>query len=156
MEPTISDPIANGTIPVKGSCLKQQTFQVSSKLSQLCQFMIINKSTLGCFSNMFKSYKIKMLGTDVGNEKSEQLSIWNAPAGVQAAGPDDEPVVNSLIFHGFLVLPPNQMSSYASNPVTSFVTRIDTADFNLYKFFFRNKQVRNKMPLNKLNSYVIH
>lgn len=37
-----------------------------------------------------------------------QLDI---PAEVQEAGPADEPVENSSIFQGFLVLPPNQMSS---------------------------------------------
>lgn len=53
------------------------------------------------------------------------------PAEVQAAGPADEPVENSSMFQGFLVLPPNQMSSYASDPVTSFATRTAPADFNL-------------------------
>lgn len=51
---------------------------------------------------------------------------------MQAAGPADEPVENSSIFHGFLVLPPNQMSSYARDPETSFATRTAPADFNLY------------------------
>nr|GMC73637.1 hypothetical protein Iba_chr03cCG2600 [Ipomoea batatas] len=51
---------------------------------------------------------------------------------VQAAGPADEPVEYSSIFHGFLVLPPNQMSSYANDPVTSFATRTAPAAFNLY------------------------
>lgn len=43
---------------------------------------------------------------DRGNEAKQRL-----PAEVQAAGPADEPVEYSSIFHGFLVWPPNQMSS---------------------------------------------
>jgi len=53
------------------------------------------------------------------------------PAEVPAAGPADEPVAYSSMFQGFLVLPPNQMSSYANDPVTSFATRTAPADFNL-------------------------
>jgi hypothetical protein len=47
------------------------------------------------------------------------------------AGPADEPVENSSMFQGFRVLPPNHISSYASEPVTSFATRTPPADFNL-------------------------
>ena len=61
-----------------------------------------------------------------GNEFKQRL-----PAEVQAAGPADEPVEYSSMFHGFLVLPPNQMSSYANDPDTSFATRTAPADFNL-------------------------
>ena len=51
---------------------------------------------------------------------------------MEAAAAADEPIGYSSIFHGFLVLPPNQMSSYASDPVASFATRTAPADFNLY------------------------
>lgn len=58
-------------------------------------------------------------------------SFVRIPADVLAAGPADEPVENSAIFHGFLVLPPNQISSYAKEPETSFATRTAPADFSL-------------------------
>lgn len=58
----------------------------------------------------------------------------DVPAEVQAAGPADEPVVYSSIFQGFLVLPPNQMSSYAREPVTSFPSKTAPASFNLHEF----------------------
>jgi len=61
-----------------------------------------------------------------------QAFVEKVPAEVVAAGPADEPVENSSIFHGFLVLPPNQMSSYANDPETSFATRTAPADFNLW------------------------
>jgi len=67
-----------------------------------------------------------------GNENVEQLKIWTIPAEVHAAGPADEPVENSSMFHGFLVLPPYHMSSYARDPETSFATRTAPAAFNLY------------------------
>jgi len=53
------------------------------------------------------------------------------PAEVLAADPADEPLENSSIFHGFLVLPPNQMSWHANDPETSFATKTAPADFNL-------------------------
>lgn len=58
-------------------------------------------------------------------------NLWKVSAEVLAAGPADDPVENSSIFHGFLVLPPNQISSYANDPETSFATRTAPADFNL-------------------------
>jgi len=64
--------------------------------------------------------------------KKVQAFVKKVPAEVLAAGPADDPVENSSIFHGFLVLPPNQMSSYANDPETSFATRTAPADFNLY------------------------
>lgn len=66
------------------------------------------------------------------NENIENHQTKTIPAEVQAAGPADEPVENSSMFHGFLVLPPNQISSYASDPETSFATRTAPADFNLH------------------------
>ncbi|KAI5329401.1 hypothetical protein L3X38_028798 [Prunus dulcis] len=74
-----------------------------------------------CWNNNYwhpyKDIRLRMKGMEMLSCSQLQKSI---PAEVQAAGPDDEPVVNSSIFRGFLVLPPNQMSSYASDPVTSF------------------------------------
>lgn len=52
---------------------------------------------------------------------------------MQEAGPADDPVEYSSIFHGFLVLPPNQISSYAKEPVTNFATRTAPADFSLHQ-----------------------
>lgn len=50
---------------------------------------------------------------------------------MEAAGPAEEPVENSKIFQGLRVLPPNQMSSYASEPDTSLATSTAPADFSL-------------------------
>lgn len=52
---------------------------------------------------------------------------------MHAAGPAEEPIENSSMFHGFLVLPPYQMSSYARDPETSFATRTAPAALNLYE-----------------------
>lgn len=67
--------------------------------------------------------------THIGSAKKKKEK--RIPAEVQAAGPAEEPVENSSMFQGFLVLPPNQMSSYANDPVTSFATRTAPVDFNL-------------------------
>lgn len=50
-----------------------------------------------------------------------------------SSSPADAPVDNSLIFHGFLVCPPNQMSSYPREPGTSFATKTAPEAFNLNK-----------------------
>lgn len=42
---------------------------------------------------------------------SEPMAKGTKPAEVLEAGPADDPVENSSIFQGFLVLPPNQISS---------------------------------------------
>jgi hypothetical protein len=42
---------------------------------------------------------------------SEPIAKGTIPAEVLAAGPADEPVENSSMFQGFLVLPPNHISS---------------------------------------------
>ena len=68
-----------------------------------------------------------------GGAHRKQCEIRRIPAEVQAAGPADEPVENSSMFQGFLVLPPNQISSYARDPETSLATRTAPADFNLYQ-----------------------
>jgi hypothetical protein len=53
------------------------------------------------------------------------------PADVLAAGPQDDPVLPSRMFHGFFVWPPNQMSSQANAPVASLAIRTAPAAFNL-------------------------
>src|SRR5688572_15656017 len=44
------------------------------------------------------------------------------PAAVADAGPADEPLEPWSIFHGFRVVPPNQLSPCASSPSVSFAT----------------------------------
>jgi hypothetical protein len=53
------------------------------------------------------------------------------PAHVLAAGPADEPEEPSIMFHGFLVWPPNQISSKAKDPVASLAMRTAPVFFNL-------------------------
>src|SRR5262245_11121945 len=44
------------------------------------------------------------------------------PAAVAAAEPAYEPLDPSVVFHGFLVVPPNQTSPQASSPIDSLAT----------------------------------
>lgn len=70
-------------------------------------------------------------GKEMEPDVSDPMAKGTMPAEVEAAGPADEPVENSSMFQGFLVLPPNHMSSYANDPVTSLATSTAPADFNL-------------------------
>ncbi|GMN62205.1 hypothetical protein TIFTF001_031285 [Ficus carica] len=69
-------------------------------------------------------------GKEMEPAVSDPMANGTMPAEVEAAGPADEPVENSSMFQGFLVLPPNQMSSYANDPATSLATRTAPADLN--------------------------
>lgn len=83
--------------------------------------------------NQAVSKKNNWRKTDGRKWKCWTTQNWTIPAEVHAAGPADEPVENSFMFHGFLVLPPYQISSYARDPETSFATRTAPAAFNLYR-----------------------
>lgn len=103
MDPAVSEPIAKGTIPA-----------------------VEKISVAGLFLLTFQDLHSGPFIAETRNNQCKDI-----PAEVEAAGPADEPVEYSSIFQGFLVLPPNQMSSYASDPVTSFARRTAPADFSL-------------------------
>src|SRR5680860_512081 len=54
-----------------------------------------------------------------------------SPATVAAAGPAEEPLEPSNIFHGFLVRPPNQTSPEASAPSVNFAISTAPASSSL-------------------------
>ena len=61
-------------------------------------------------------------GSTIDPSVSVPIENPTSPAAVADPGPADEPCDPIERSHGFLVCPPNQMSSLASSPVASFAT----------------------------------
>src|ERR1700676_5485876 len=61
-------------------------------------------------------------GDEMEPSVSEPMLKATQPAAVAEAGPADEPLDPWLVFHGFLVTPPNQTSPCARAPKVNFAT----------------------------------
>lgn len=113
IDPAVSEPIANGTIPAinqQFQCMLNpppppppRRLEASGEAPAPSQVYIAT-----IVSSYFRPTWINFLAAPPGAMRPKKKRL---PAEVQAAGPADEPVEYSSIFHGFLVRPPNQMSS---------------------------------------------
>src|SRR5437588_7826345 len=61
-------------------------------------------------------------GDEIEPRVSEPMLNATQPAAVAQAGPADDPLDPWLMFHGFRVTPPNQLSPRASAPSVSLAT----------------------------------
>src|SRR4030088_688349 len=62
---------------------------------------------------------LRVDGDEIEPRVSVPMENPTRPAAVADAGPADEPLEPCTTFHGFLVVPPNQMSPCASSPRVS-------------------------------------
>src|SRR5512147_2819961 len=72
----------------------------------------------------------RVQGETIDPKVSVPMANGTKPAAVAAAGPADEPLLPSLRFQGLRVMPPNQTSPMASDPIDSFATSTAPAAAN--------------------------
>src|SRR5688572_18020943 len=70
---------------------------------------------------------LRVAGDEIEPSVSVPMLNPTRPAAVALPGPADDPLDPCSGHHGFLVMPPNQLSPCASSPSVSFATRIAPA-----------------------------